>query len=38
VREAGGLFDEAGRLMDPSSREQLDAVLMAFTEWIERVG
>lgn len=31
VREAGALFDEAGRLTDPPTREQLDAVLVAFT-------
>ena len=38
VRDAGALYDEEGWLMDPSTREQLDAVLVAFTEWLERVG
>jgi chromate reductase len=38
VREAGSLFDESGRLMDPSTRDQLDSVLAAFADWIERVG
>ena len=38
VREAGGLFDEAGRLIDPSTREQLDTVLVAFADWIDRAG
>ncbi|HEV8253994.1 MAG TPA: NADPH-dependent FMN reductase [Vicinamibacteria bacterium] len=38
VREAGALFDEGGRLIDPSTREQLAAVLGSFSTWIDRVG
>jgi chromate reductase len=35
---AEALFDEQGRLCDAAVRRQLAAVLVAFAEWIERVG
>ncbi len=38
VPDAAGLFDEAGRLRDAPTREQLDAVLIAFRTWIDHVG
>jgi chromate reductase len=38
AREAAGLFDQAGRLIDQSTREQLDAVLATFAGWIDRVA
>jgi chromate reductase len=38
AREAAGLFDQAGRLIDESTREQLDALLAAFVDWIDRVA
>jgi chromate reductase, NAD(P)H dehydrogenase (quinone) len=38
VRDAEGLFDEAGRLVDLPTREQLTAVLAAFARWIDVVG
>ncbi len=36
--EAAGAFDDAGRLLDTPAREQLDAVLVAFADWIKRFG
>jgi len=36
AREAAGLFDQTGRPIDQSTREQLDAVLAAFELWIDR--
>lgn len=38
VREAEGLFDEAGRLVDQPTRGQLGAVLAAFANWIDLVA
>jgi len=35
VREAERLFDPAGRLVDQPTREQLTAVLTAFSHWID---
>jgi chromate reductase len=35
---AAALFDEAGRLIDDTTRRQLGAVLAAFAEWIDLVG
>lgn len=37
VRDAGRLFDAAGELTDPPTREKLAAVLAGFTDWIRRV-
>jgi chromate reductase len=34
VREAAGLFDDAGRLVHPRTRELLRALLAAFGQWI----
>jgi chromate reductase len=36
VREAANIFDDAGRLSDPATREQLGRVLNAFGRWIEQ--
>lgn len=36
VRHAERLFDPAGRLVDRPTREQLEAVLGAFSRWIDR--
>jgi chromate reductase len=37
VRHAERLFDPVGRLVDQPTREQLEAVLAAFSHWIERI-
>ncbi len=38
LRESGALFDAAGRLVDPAVAGQLDAVLVALADWIDRAG
>lgn len=38
VRNAASLFDHAGRLSDPATREQLGRVLEAFGFWLERMS
>jgi chromate reductase len=38
VREAESLFDDSGRLADGATRNQLSAVLSAFSKWIDIVG
>ena len=38
VREAERLFDEAGRLVDQSTRKLLEAVLAVFANWIDLVA
>lgn len=38
VREAGRLFDGAGRLVDQPTRKELEAVLAAFSDWINLLG
>jgi chromate reductase, NAD(P)H dehydrogenase (quinone) len=38
VREAESLFDETGKLADGATREQLSALLSAFSKWIDIVG
>jgi chromate reductase len=37
VREAAGVFDSNGRLIDPSIKKQLESLLTTFTRWIEVV-
>jgi len=37
VRDAAGIFDEAGHLTDKTVRDQLDNVLAAFDHWISLV-
>ncbi|MFL5309653.1 MAG: NADPH-dependent FMN reductase [Myxococcales bacterium] len=38
VRDAGRLFDVAGRLVDQGTRERLEAVLVSFSRWIDVVA
>jgi len=38
LSEAARLFDESGRLVHAATRESLEAVLVAFAAWIERVA
>jgi chromate reductase len=38
VGEASKLFDAAGRLADPETREQLSSLLLAFGDWIDLVA
>jgi len=38
VREAAGVFDEAGRLVDQPIRERLGAFLTAFADWIDLIA
>jgi chromate reductase len=35
VKDAGRLFDGAGKLVDQATRERLEAVLLAFADWID---
>jgi chromate reductase len=38
VRDAGRLFDGAGRLVDQPTRNEMEAVLAAFADWIHLVS
>lgn len=38
VRRASEMFDREGRLVDEPTREHLGKFLVAFADWIERVG
>ncbi|MBN8737183.1 MAG: NAD(P)H-dependent oxidoreductase [Xanthomonadales bacterium] len=38
VRDAAQVFDDAGELGDPATRESLHELLLAFSLWIERAG
>lgn len=38
VRDAAQVFDDAGELRDPATRESLHELLRAFSLWIERAG